>query len=300
MKYFATFLILIILLFSSTSANAVAKESKTIHIAVLELGGSGVSAEELTGLTNRLRMELYKTGYYTIVERSLMAEIFEEQGFQQTGCTDSECAVQLGQMLNVEKIIAGSVDRVGEIYATSIRMIDVESGKIDRIASDDCINCSVGDVLIQSIGNVAIELATEKETQTSQNGTLKSSLGANSKKSALPFSSVTPELMERFLYNSIQYYDGAFRPWRFKGRKMRSFRRIIRRLDELNPHSNSIAHHNKRISLGVVLTSFVATAPIGIPVMVKNKRERNAVINKYNEIVAGKNGIQPSTVMKIK
>ncbi len=94
-----------------------------------------------------------------------MTEILEEQGFQQTGCTDSQCAVQLGQMLNVQKIIAGSVDRVGEIYATSIRLIDVESGKIDHIASDDCIDCSIGNVLIQSMGNVAIELATQKETQ---------------------------------------------------------------------------------------------------------------------------------------
>lgn len=299
MKYVAYVCICIALFFISITAEERGLESKKAHIAVLDLTGTGVSADELTGLTNRLRMELFKTGYYTIVERSLMAEIFEEQGFQQTGCTDSECAVELGQMLNVEKIIAGSVDRVGEIYATSIRMIDVESGKIDRIASDDCINCSVGKVLIQSMGNVAVELATEKETQEPIDEALTTVVKKKSKGEKLAFSDVTPELMERFLYNSIQYYDGAARPWRFKGRKIRSFRRIIRRLDEQNPHSNSIVKHNKKIAAGVVLTAFVATAPIGIPVMVKNKRERNIVINRYNEIVADQNGIEASTVMKV-
>lgn len=299
MKYSAYILLLVLVLFSCISAEGAPKKEASIPIAVLDLSGSGVSAEELTGLTNRLRMELFKTGYYTIVERSIMAEILEEQGFQQTGCTDSECAVELGKMLNVEKIIAGSVDRVGEIYATSIRMIDVESGKIDRIASDDCINCSVGKVLIQSIGNVAVELATEKETQIQDDITLSSSLDSKSKSGKLPYSSATPEIMERFLYNSIQYYDGAIRPWRFKGRKIKSFRRIIRRLDEQNPHARDIVKHNKRISTGVVLTAFVATAPIGIPVIIKNKRERNVVINKYNEIIANQNGIEPSTVMKI-
>ncbi len=275
-------------------------ESETIPIAVLEFSGSGLAAEELTGLTNRLRMELYKTGYYTIIERSMMTEILEEQGFQQTGCTDSECAVQLGQMLNVEKIIAGSVDKVGEVYATSIRLIDVESGKIDRIAADDCVNCSIGKVLIQSIGNVAIELTTGKETQEQLSDQAMAAIEqAPATTAPVVNQTASPETMERYLHNSIQHYDGARLPWRFKGRRIRSFSRVIRRLDRKNPHANQIVHHNKRIGLGVVLTTFVVTAPVGIPTMVINKRLRNKEINKYNRIVAQEHGIDPAQVQEI-
>ncbi len=299
MKFFIYLSCTIAVLFSSITAEKLPEQNQTIHIAVLDLTGSGVSKDELTGLTNRLRMELYKTGSYTIIERSLMDEILNEQGFQQTGCTDSECAVQLGQMLNVDKIIAGSIDRVGEIYATSIRMIDVESGKIDRIASDDCINCTVGNVLIQSMSNVAIELTTEKETQQQKNIDFNPTVESKEQLEMISFSSATPELLERYLHNSIQYYAGAVRPWRFKGRRIRSFNRVIRRLEMHNPHSNSIVHRNKRITTGVVLTSFVVTAPVGIPMMIINKQKRSTAINSYNEIVAQQHRINASTVMKV-
>ncbi len=270
-----------------------------IHIAVLEMSGSGVTADELTGLTNRLRMELYKTGHYTIIERSLMTEILSEQGFQQTGCTDSDCAVQLGQMLNVEKIVAANVDHLGEIYATSIKLIDVESGKIDRIASDDCVDCSIGNVLMQSVRNVAIELATGKETQVQQMVPYNSTVKKELENTQVSYSSTTPEIKERYLHNSIQHYAGAVLPWRFKGRRIRSFRRIIRRLDERNPHANSIVYRNKRITRGTVLTSFVVTAPIGIPMMVINKRKRNEEIDNYNAVVADQEGINATTVLKM-
>lgn len=131
------------------------------NIAVLELTGNGISQEDAAGLSNRLHVELFKTGKYTIVERSMMKEILEEHEFQNTGCTDSECAVQIGQILNVDKMVAGSVDKVGNVYSISIRIIDVATGEIEKVASDDCLNCDIGEVLVGSIGTVAQELSGE-------------------------------------------------------------------------------------------------------------------------------------------
>lgn len=138
------------------------------NIAVLELNGNGVSADDVAGLSNRLRVELFKTGNYTIVERSMMKEILEEHEFQNTGCTDSECAVQIGQILNVDKMVAGSVDKVGSVYSISIRIIDVTTGKIEKVANDDCINCDIGQVLVHSIGKAAKELTGTLVTPVTQ------------------------------------------------------------------------------------------------------------------------------------
>ena len=71
------------------------------RIAVLDLEAVGVSKVESYTITDRLRSELVKTGAFIIVERSKMNAILEEQGFQMTGCTSEECAVEAGKLLGV-------------------------------------------------------------------------------------------------------------------------------------------------------------------------------------------------------
>ena len=128
-------------------------------IAVMELQGNNVEKSNLAGLSNRLRSELFKTETFTVVERQRMNEILVEQGFQQTGCTSSECAVEAGQLLNVRYIIVGSIDKVGNIFSANVRMINVTTGKIERDVTDDCKGCSIDDVMLSTIHKVARGLA---------------------------------------------------------------------------------------------------------------------------------------------
>ena len=60
-----------------------------------------------------------------------MDRILVEQSFQSSGCTDSECAVKMGKLLNVQKMIIGSLTKFGNYYYISASVIDVETGKID-------------------------------------------------------------------------------------------------------------------------------------------------------------------------
>ncbi len=128
-------------------------------IAVMELQGNNVEKSNLAGLSNRLRSELFKTNKFTVAERQRMNEILVEQGFQQTGCTSSECAVEAGQLLNVQYIIVGSIDKVGNIFSANVRMINVATGKIERDVTDDCKGCSIDNVMLTTIRKVARNLA---------------------------------------------------------------------------------------------------------------------------------------------
>jgi hypothetical protein len=137
------------------------------NIAVMELGGNNVDPSDLAGLTNRLRSELFKIGAYTVLERSEMDEVLKEQGFQQTGCVAAECAVQAGQVMGVEKMVVGSVDKVGKTYSATLRMVDVATGRIDKTATADCNNCIIDDVLLTTMRDAARILAgLEKEKRT--------------------------------------------------------------------------------------------------------------------------------------
>jgi len=106
-------------------------------IAVLELEGKGLSEMEASILSDRLRHELFQTGKYRVIERELMGEIMNEQGFQLSECTSTECMVQIGQVLGVDQMVGGSVSKFGTMYSVAVRLVSVETGEFLGTATYD-------------------------------------------------------------------------------------------------------------------------------------------------------------------
>jgi hypothetical protein len=102
-------------------------------IAVLDLDVAGTTPAQASAVTDRLREELLRTGVYTLVDRSQLSQILEEQALQQTGCTSQECAVQVGRILGIRKIVAGKVTRLSDsLWQLSTLMVDVETAETLR------------------------------------------------------------------------------------------------------------------------------------------------------------------------
>lgn len=100
--------------------------------AVLDLEGMGVDSVTSRTLSEKLRAEVFLTGAVRLVERNRMTEILAEQGFQQTGCTSSECRVETGRLLGVSQLVTGSVALLASsnTWSLSLSLIDVESGAV--------------------------------------------------------------------------------------------------------------------------------------------------------------------------
>jgi hypothetical protein len=126
------FNVLLIILFASLLCSA-----DIINLAVLDLDADAVTPVEARTLTNKLRSELIKTGKYTVLERSKMEDILKEQGFQQTGCVSTQCAIEAGQLLGVTHIAAGSIGKVGTIFYISLRLINVSTGQIYKTTEQE-------------------------------------------------------------------------------------------------------------------------------------------------------------------
>jgi hypothetical protein len=154
--------ILLILLVSNTAA-------QEVNIAVLDLDPTGISATESQFLSDRLRTELFETGVFQVVERQKMNSILKEQGFQSTGCTSLECAVEIGQLLNVKQMVAGSIGKIEDIYSISLRLINVQTGAITKTATRD-YEGKLSSVLTEVIPEVAQDLSNnmteEKEIKS--------------------------------------------------------------------------------------------------------------------------------------
>jgi Curli production assembly/transport component CsgG len=102
------------------------------NIAVLSFtGDKTVSSEQLQFITGKFSAYLVESETFTVLDRSRMDDILKEQGFQQSGaCNNSECRVQVGQLLGVDNLVAGSLVRFGNEYAFRIEYLDVSSGRI--------------------------------------------------------------------------------------------------------------------------------------------------------------------------
>jgi hypothetical protein len=129
---------------------------KTIAVIDFETRGA-VSRDEAGTLTDRLRSYLVNTGEFNVVERGQMESLLQEQGFQQTGCTSTECAVEVGKLLNVQEIVAGAVGKIGAKYTLDVRCLSVETGKIQSSIVQEYSGNSEG--LLDVIELIAHQLA---------------------------------------------------------------------------------------------------------------------------------------------
>ena len=134
-------------------------------IAVLDLEAIGSDKVQASAMSDRLREELLKSGKYILVEREQMDAVLKEQAFQQAGCTSSECAVQVGKVLGVRKLVTGRVTKLDDRHwQLSANIIDVETA---QTVSAESIRYQ-GDffsLLDTGIGGLVAKLTAEKPGQ---------------------------------------------------------------------------------------------------------------------------------------
>ena len=104
-------------------------------VAILDFEGRGISQMEAQTLTDRLMSEMVNTDAVIMVERNQMEEIMAEQGFQQSGCTTSECAAEVGALLGVQNMVSGSFGKLGNSYTIDAKLFSVSTGGTIRSVS---------------------------------------------------------------------------------------------------------------------------------------------------------------------
>ena len=103
--------------------------------AVLDFEARGINEREAKTLTDRFSSALGKTNKVILVQRTMMKEILEEQGFQQSGCTSDECAVEVGALLGCQYMISGAIGQIGNSYTIDVKNVSVESGATENSQS---------------------------------------------------------------------------------------------------------------------------------------------------------------------
>lgn len=107
-------------------------------VGVLKFQVDGLSESAAEALAHTVRRVLLENPQLTLIERDRMEAIFQEQGYQLSGaCYDVSCLVEAGRILGAQRIVTGSVNRLGRKYIVELRAANVVNGRIEALETID-------------------------------------------------------------------------------------------------------------------------------------------------------------------
>lgn len=118
--------------------SSVFSAEEKIKIAVMDLAPKDVPYSVASTVSDFIRNDLFNTGKYSVLERSNLDKLLKEQSLQMTGCTSTDCAVEIGKILNMKQMVVGSIGRIGTRYFLNIRIVDVETTQMINSVSESC------------------------------------------------------------------------------------------------------------------------------------------------------------------
>lgn len=172
------------------------------RIAVLEFQpGVGVSLSDVDGLSS-IFVTYFSPKGYTLVERSQVDKIIDEQQFQRSSMTERQM-VRIGEILNLTEIVVGNINLIRNEYNVDVRIINIESGTIAE--AEGCV-FGQGSSYRESMKNLAVKLSNkisiddnQTQPQQSQSDVIPSKLLSKLSRYPKQFS-VALQYKERLLF----------------------------------------------------------------------------------------------------
>lgn len=103
---------------------------------------------------------------FKVIERQLLTKIIAEQRLSLTGVVDPASAKQLGKILGVDAIVAGSVTNLAQSVRINARLISTETGEVFATASADIFKDDSVTGLMSNTSSKPVAVASNSQTKT--------------------------------------------------------------------------------------------------------------------------------------
>ncbi|MBN1621982.1 MAG: hypothetical protein JW871_05265 [Endomicrobiales bacterium] len=105
-------------------------DKEMVKLAVADFSGKNVSAAESSIASDFIRSNFIKNKSCKVVERSSMDTSLQKAKYKKKGCSEPDCGVKMGKILNVDQIVVGNISKLGKTYFITANLIEVKTGKI--------------------------------------------------------------------------------------------------------------------------------------------------------------------------
>jgi len=96
-------------------------------LALFSFSAEGMIDEDVALYTGFLRLELHQTRSFILVERIQINELLNEKNYDRMDCNTSDCAVEIGKLVGIKKVITGSFNVVADTCLIAGQLINVET-----------------------------------------------------------------------------------------------------------------------------------------------------------------------------
>jgi hypothetical protein len=110
--------------------SSIFSQDQKFPVAILDFEGQDVKSKVLNACFQRFETSLIESGRFTVIEKNDRDEVLEEQKIQSSGICDTDCIVDVGQMLGADYLVMGEIISLSGLYQINIKVISVESGSV--------------------------------------------------------------------------------------------------------------------------------------------------------------------------
>jgi len=116
------------------------QENKRISVAIYPIKAVGAVDKSLAAsLTSLLGYELNQSSKLVVIDESMLKVVMERQAMNVSDlCDDTMCQVEIGKLVQAQKMAVGELIKMGERYILTIRLIDIQSGTLESTTKDEC------------------------------------------------------------------------------------------------------------------------------------------------------------------
>ncbi len=99
-------------------------------VAVMDFQVENLAASEGRLIVDLLSSALASRQVFRVLERSQRDSILKEIEFSLSACSDESCQLKAGRLLAADRIVVGSVGKVGGRFILNARLLSVETGEV--------------------------------------------------------------------------------------------------------------------------------------------------------------------------
>jgi TolB-like protein len=105
---------------------------KLAKVVIKDFTVSGLSEDNAAGVASKFCVDVSKSRKIELICAEDLKNLFKhKQDLIQFGaCNEEDCLARMGQQLEADFIIQGSINMVGEVFVMNINLVDGKTGKV--------------------------------------------------------------------------------------------------------------------------------------------------------------------------